>query len=303
MNIIKPEKLKTGDTIGILAISGKIKNIENINKAKIFFENQGFKVVISDTCYTCHRYMAGNSDENCLNALHSFFSDKSINAILCARGGYGTLRLINKIDWDIIKNNPKIFAGYSDITILLDMIFKKTGLITFHSAMANGDFAENIEEYTKDSFFKTLTGNAKCYTAENGTVYKEGTAKGRLWGGNLASLVSLCGIDFVPDDDLILFLEDLNEPVYKIDRMLTQLFNIDKVKNNVKGIAFGEFKDIEDKNLLNEVLQEFITYYNIPSCSGFKITHGKIKDSLPYGVYVDFDSKNGHIKIKENYCN
>ncbi len=301
MKTIKAKKLQKGNTIGILAVSGRIKEYKRIEKAKTFFEKEGYKTVISDTCKTSHRYMAGNNDEECLKALHSFFSDKSINAILCARGGYGTLRLINKIDWNLIKNNPKIFAGYSDITVLLNMIYKKTGLITFHSAMANGDFGADIEEYTKTVFFNTLNGNTNCFTAEKGTVFKKNAAKGTLWGGNLASLVSLCGMDFIPDEDLILFLEDLNEPAYKIDRMLTQLFNMEKIRKNVKGIILGEFQNVNDINELNEIFSEFAIMLDVPMCSGFKITHGKIKDTLPLGAKVYFNSENRIIKISENY--
>ncbi len=303
MKKIKPKKLQKGNTIGILAVSGRIKEYERIENAKNFFENKGYNIVISDTCKTSHRYMAGNNDEECLNALHSFFLDKSINAILCARGGYGTLRLINKINWSVIQNNPKIFAGYSDITVLLNMIHKKTGLITFHSAMANGDFGGEIEEYTQNSFFNTLKGDADCFKAEKGINYKSGSAAGILWGGNLASLTSLCGVNFIPDEDLILFLEDLNEPVYKIDKMLTQLFNIEKIKKNVKGIALGEFQNINDINEFNEIFYELAGRLNIPICSGFKITHGKIKDTLPIGVKTCFDAKNGSIKIQETYIN
>ena len=256
MQRIKPEKLKKGDTIGILAVSGRIKEYEKIERAAEYLEQQGYKVVISDTCKTSHRYMAGNSDEDCLNAFHEYFQNKKINAILCARGGYGTLRLINNIDWNIVKNNPKIFAGYSDITTLLTMIYKKTGLITFHSAMANGDFGGEIEEHTAKSFFETLQGKTKVYKAKEKKVLYEGVANGILWGGNLSTLTSLCGTDFIPDEDIILFLEDLNEPVYKIDKMLTQLFNIEKIANNVKGIAFGEFKDIDDAKMLSKVEKE-----------------------------------------------
>ena len=191
MKIIKPNKLRKGNTIGILAISGKIKDFENIEKAKSFFEEEGYKVVISETCKTSHRYMAGFSDDDCINELHKFFSDKNIDVILCARGGYGTLRLIDKIDWELIKNNPKIFAGYSDITTLLNLIYKKTGLITFHSAMPNGDFAKEIDDYTKAAFFNTLEGKTICYHAYNSSIFKEGESIGKLWGGNLSSLVSL----------------------------------------------------------------------------------------------------------------
>lgn len=301
MNIIKPKKLQKGDTIGILAVSGKIKEYENIEKAKSFFEKEGYKVIVSETCKTSHRYMAGNSDNDCIEALHNFFQDNKINAILAARGGYGALRLLKKINWDIIKNNPKIFAGYSDITILLNMIFKNTGLITFHSAMANGDFANEIQNYTRESFFKTLKGETTLYHAENYKTFHSGITKGILWGGNLATLTSLCGIDFIPNKDLILFIEDLNEPVYKIDKMLTQLFNIEKAKANIKGIAIGEFKDIENKIDLDKVLQEFADELKIPMCDGFKITHNKIKDTIPVGAEAIFDSNTGRISIKDKY--
>ncbi len=301
MKTIKPKKLNKGDTIGILAVSGRIKEFERINRAKCFFENQGYRTVISNTCKTSHRYMAGIDDDDCIKNLHGFFKNKEINAIVCARGGYGVLRLINKINWDIIKDNPKIFAGYSDITILLNMIYKKTGLITFHSAMANGDFGDVIEEYTKNGFFYALEGRTINLNAQNSKVFYKGAAQGRLWGGNLSSLVSLCGTNFIPDEDLILFLEDLNEPVYKIDKMLTQLFNMEKIKKHVKGIALGEFKDIEDKNRLDEVISEFAYFLKIPVCDGFKITHGKIKDTFPYAVKVTFYSEKGLIVFDENY--
>lgn len=297
MNIIKPKKLKKGDTIGILAVSGRIKEYENIENAKDFLIKEGYNVVISNTCKTQHEYQAGKDDEDCINALHTFFLNPQIDAILCARGGYGTLKLLDKIDWNVIKNNPKIFAGYSDITILLNMIYRKTGLITFHSPMANGDFGQEIEEYTKKGFFNCLKGKIDKIEAD-GTVYYEGRTEGILWGGNLSSLASLCGIDFIPDEELILFLEDLNEPTYKIDKMLTQLFNIEKIKTNVRGISFGEFKDC-DKRELKNLLKEFANKHKIPMCDGFKITHSKIKDTIPVGIKATLNSNNRTIEFKE----
>ena len=301
MKIIKPKKLQKGDTIGILAVSGKIKEYERIEKAKSYFESMGYNVLISNTCKTSHRYMAGENDNECINELHNFFQNEEINAIICARGGYGTLRLIKKINWDIIKNNPKIFAGYSDITNLLNLILKETGLITFHSPMPNGDFSDEIIEYTKDCFFNTLEGKTKIITAENPKTFFMGECNGLLWGGNLSTLVSLCGTNFIPDNDLILFLEDLNEPIYKIDKMLTQLFNTEKIKKQVKGIALGEFKDIEDKEELDEIIQEFANELKIPICDGFKITHSKTKETIPIGASAIFNANNGTITINENY--
>lgn len=301
MNLIKPNKLKKGDTIGILAVSGRINDFEKLERAKSFFQKEGYNVVISNTCKTSHRYMSGVNDEENIKELEHFFEDKDINAIIAARGGYGTLRLINKINWDIIKNNPKIFAGYSDITTLINLIYKKTGLITFHSAMPNGDFSGEINEYTAKSFFAALSGETKTIKAENVTLHKPGCANGILWGGNLSVLTSLCGTDFVPDKDLILVLEDLNEPEYKIDRMLTQLFNVKEVRNRVKGIAFGEFKDIQNKEMLSEIKNELISELNIPSCSGFNITHSKQKDTFPVGAKAEFNAENGEINILESY--
>lgn len=301
MTIIKPQKLKIGDTIGILAVSGQIKEYENILNAKKFFEKEGFNVVISETCKTSHRYMAGRNDDECVKTFHDFFENKDINAIVCARGGYGTIRLLDKINWNTVKNNPKIFAGYSDITALLCMIYKNTGLITFHSPMCNGDFASEVDEYTKNSFFNTLSGNTKKIRAINSKNFYEGSAEGYLFGGNLTVLASLCGLDFIPDKNLILFLEDLNEPVYKTDRALTQLFNIKEIKERVKGISIGEFKDVNDTQMLNTVINEFAQKIKIPVCDGFRITHNKTKDTIPLGANAIFNSSLGEISLTESY--
>ncbi len=303
MKTIKPRKLKKGDTIGILAVSGRIKEFEKIENASNYLKDKGYNVIISETCRFSHRYMAGKNDEELINTFHKFFLNEEISAILCARGGYGTLRLVNNIDWQIVQNNPKIFAGYSDITTLLNLIYKKTGLITFHSPMANGDFGDKVEDYTENSFFNTLEGTVKEYKAEDCKTLNSGICEGKLWGGNLATLASLCGSDFVPDQNLILFLEDLNEPIYKIDRYLTQLFNIEKIAKNVKGIAFGEFKDIEDNKTLEELEEEIAKKYKIPACSGFKITHNKIKDTIPIGINAIFNADEGLISLTDTYVN
>ena len=301
MEVIRPKKLEQGDTIGILAVSGEIKDIEKINNAKNFLENKGYSVIISDTCYKSHRYMAGESDEDCVKEIHKFFEDSSINAILCARGGYGTLRLIDKIDWDVIKNNPKIFAGYSDITVLLSMIYKKCGLVTFHSPMAKGDFGDEINEYTQDMFFKTLQGKTSRIEAQYSKVYYDGIANGVLWGGNLSSIVSLIGSDFIPDEEIILFLEDLNEPAYKIDKMLTQIFNTPELNDRIRGIALGEFINIENDYWLKNIFAEIAQKVKMPMADGFKFTHEKIKDTVPYGVKASFDANRGQILIQGDY--
>lgn len=266
--------IKQGDTIGIIALGGKcdqplvMQAVQNI-------EALGFNVKLSKNIYVQERYLAG-SDESKLEALYEFFQDQEIKLILNARGGYGSIRLINKINYEIIKANPKPFCGYSDITALLLMFYKKCGLITYHGPMVCSDFAvDNI--FTKESFFKAI--NNKPLEFIGTKIYKQGFAEGILWGGNLSTVVSLCGQDFIPDEDFIFFAEDLNEPVYKIDKMFTQLFNIDKFRRYCKGIILGDFLNIDNK----EWLEKFFLSFTPPTVGGFEITHAEKKITLPVG--------------------
>lgn len=268
--------INSGDTIGIVALAGgcekplidfAVKNIEKL----------GFKVRLAKNIYDKNNYLAG-SDSDKIEELHNFFIDPDIKLILNARGGYGSIRLINKIDYEIIKTNPKPFCGFSDITALLLMFYKKAGLITYHSPMACSDFAEeNISEFTKNNFFKAL--NNEYLEFEGTKTYKKGSASGILFGGNLATVVSLCGQDFIPNEDFIFFAEDINEPVYKIDKMFSQLFNIEKFKKHCKGIVLGEFLNTDNEAWLDDLFYQF----EIPTIGGFKITHAKEKITLPVG--------------------
>lgn len=285
MNIIKPKKLKQGDTITFIAPSGNIDEDKVLN-AKKYFEDKGYRIKLGEHIFDNDRYMAG-SDTNRAKDLENAFDDTQTDAILCVRGGYGALRIIDKIDYNIIKNNPKIFCGYSDITVLSTVILKKTGLITFSSPMPKGDFQpEEINEYTETRFFKTLTNNKITVSAPNLITYKSGNAQGIILGGNLASVASLCGTDFVPDGNFIFFAEDLNEPVYKIDKYFRQLLNIKKFKENISAIILGDFLDSEPKEQLNSLFLELAKELNIPIYGGFKITHNKQKDTIPIGGFA-----------------
>lgn len=302
MNLIKPKKLNKGDTIGILALSGTMKNEENILRAKKYFGDKCYKVVLSDNIFEKNRYLAG-SDEKKVEELHKFFKNPEIKMILCARGGFGAIRLLNKIDWEIIKNNPKIFAGYSDISAIESMILTKTGLITFHAPMAHGDFGDlEVSNFVEKEFFKTLTntGDLEIKPDNKKTkVYYQGDAKGILWGGNLATIVSMCGLDFIPDDKFIFFTEDLGEDTYKIDKMMTQLFNIEKFRKNIQGIVLGEFLDIKNKKHFDELFFEIGGKYKIPVLSGFRITHGKDKITVPYGAKASFSTETKKLIVKK----
>ena len=271
--------LKHNDTIGIIALSGDCDK-EKVLSAKKFFESLGYDIKLSENIFAQNRYLAG-SDEDKVNELHKFFEDRDIKLILCARGGYGSIRLINNINYNIIKNNPKPFCGFSDVTALLAMIYKKTGLLTYHSPMACSDFAEEVDEYTKESFFKALS--QEILTFETEKIYKSGDSKGILWGGNLATLVSLCGQNFIPCEDFIFFTEDINEPVYKIDKMFQQLLNISEFKRYCKGVIFGDFIGVDNESWLKEYLNEFSSKIAAPIIGIDTITHSKRKITLPIG--------------------
>lgn len=300
MNLIKPKKLNKGDTIGIIALSGAVESKENILRAKKYLEDKGYKVVLSENIFDKNRYLAGG-DEKKVEELHRFFKDPNINMILCSRGGYGTIRLLDKIDWNIIKNNPKIFAGYSDATALESMILTKTGLITFYAPVAQSDFGiEVVSSTTEKSFFKALTNTSEIefepYKKKTKT-YFEGDAKGIIWGGNLATVVSMCGLDFIPDEKFIFFAEDLGEDTYKIDKMFTQLFNIEKFKKNLQGIILGDFLGVSNNKHLDDLFYELGQKHQIPILSGFKITHAKDKITLPYGANASFSNKDKILQV------
>lgn len=283
MNLIKPKKLEKGDTISIIAPSGGVESNENLLRATAYLKSLGYNVKWGKNVLKTNKYLAGTDNER-LEDLHNAFKDKGINAIIALRGGYGAIRLINKIDYNLIKQNPKIFAGYSDITGLSAMLLKHSGLITYSAPMINGDFGiKSKDKFTIDNFFKTVATTEKQEIKAQ-TILKEGKASGITFGGNLATLVSLCGLDFIPNQKFIFFAEDLNEPVYKLDKMFTQLLNIEEFRKNISGIVFGEFLDIDNDEWLNSLQKEIVQELKVPAISGLKITHAREKLTIPIGI-------------------
>lgn len=283
MNLIKPKKLEKGDTISIIAPSGGVDSDENLLRATEYLKKLGYKIKLGKNVLKSNKYLAGTDTER-LEDLHNAFADSEVNAIIALRGGYGAIRLVNKIDYNLIRSNPKIFAGYSDITALSAMILKHAGLVTYSAPMINGDFgAVERDEFTLNSFFKTVTSGEKQELKASEVIY-EGKATGITFGGNLATLVSLCGLDFIPEEKFIFFTEDLNEPVYKLDKMFTQLLNIEQFRKNVTGIVFGEFLNIDNQEWLKDLQLEIAKELKVPAISGLKITHAREKLTIPIGI-------------------
>ena len=281
MNLIKPPYLNEGDTVAIIAPAGAVE-YDEIIKAQAYLERRNLRVKLGKNIFKTCRYMAGDDDER-VEDLHEAFLDTSVNTIICARGGYGSIRLIKLIDFNLIRRNPKIFCGYSDITALSLMFAKHSDLITFSGPMAQSDF-NDITEFTAQSFFNVVSGVQEEYFST--VTYNMGNAQGIIWGGNLSTIVSLCGIDFIPDEDFIFFTEDLNEAPYRIDKMLNQLINMKEFRAHCKGILFGEFLDCGDENWLSEIFTETAKILDIPAYGGFKFSHSADKQTVVWEMGV-----------------
>lgn len=305
---IYPQKLKKGDTIGIVAPAGNIRNLAQIEKVKCYFNKKGYKVKISQGLYETDRYLAGE-DKLRASELMKFFLDDEVNAIVCARGGYGTYRILDMLDYDLIRKNPKIFVGYSDITALHSAIAKKSNLVTFHGPLALSDFGvDEVDEYTEKVFFDILEKNDESSyiykNTENYTCINKGQANGELFAGNLTVLCGLLGTPYFPElKNKILILEEIAEPLYKIDRMLTQL-KLSGVLQQVKGILFANFTDMpdfEDEETKTKEICKFISEvlsdFTIPMGYGFPASHAKKKATLPVGRDCIFCADNHTLEI------
>ena len=310
MEIIKPEKLKRGDVIGIISPSSPVSDIAKLDAGVSYFEKRGYRVKVGLNAMKERGYLAGTDRER-LEDVHSMFLDKEVRLIICLRGGYGASRLLDKIDYNIIKNHPKIFCGYSDITVLQNAFFHKTGLVTFAGPMAGVDFYKDISEFTEENFWNTLTSNEPIKLnypeGERLSSYRSGIAEGRLIGGNLSLFSSLIGTMYLPEpEDKILFLEEIGEVPYRIDRMLNQL-KLSGYLGKIKGVILGSFTDCIEtdahrKSLdLREVMEDyFIKDFHVPVV--YNLNHGHINNNLtiPIGVNVRINGSNCSIEFLES---
>jgi len=280
MKYILPKKIKKGNTIGIVSLSGVVEDKKSFERGVKKLEELGFKVKVSEHVFDKDRYLAGNDDDK-IEELHRFFKDSEVDCILCSRGGYGAIRLINKIDYSIICKNPKVFCGYSDVTALSAMMLNRARLVTYSSPMVVGDFgAENVSDFTLENFVKAVQGEALEF-ALRGDTTKE--VSGTCFGGNLTTLASLCGRDFIPNEDFILIIEDVNEPVYKIDRCFAQLCGIESFCRNVRGIVVGDFTGVDSSEDLDFVLNYYAGLLDVPLWRGLKLGHETEKVTIPIG--------------------
>lgn len=307
MTILKPKALKKGDTIGIVAPASSHSSDDKLNSGIEYLEQLGYKIVLGKHTNDKIGYLAG-SDKSRASDINNFFRDKNIKAIFCTRGGYGSHRILDRIDYNIIRRNPKIFVGYSDITALQIAIFKKTGLVTFAGPMVIPDLSEKLSVDSEEHFWKCLTSPSPIGVInmiKNPTlkVLTHGKVSGKIFGGNLSVLTALAGTPYLPSfKNSILIFEDIEERPYRVDRMLQQL-KLAGLLNNLSGVILGDFSTcLPEKDKPSLRLEEIFksVLKKIPIMMNFKFGHIRNSITIPYGINVKLDTKKREILFLES---
>lgn len=311
--LIRPARLRPGMTVALVTPASNTPEDEDLLAAMDFVRSLGFEARASASLFERNQYLAG-TDRQRAEDLNRMFADPTVDAIFCVRGGYGSGRLLRDLDYDTIAANPKILMGYSDITAILNSIHLRTGLVTFHGPIAGSNFTD----YTYDQYRRVLVepgpqtpiGEPPAFETRPGIVDREnrltpivgGQAEGRLVGGNLSLLVTLLGTPFEPDfNDAILFLEDVDEPPYSVDRMLTHLWLAGKLEQ-VAGIAFGKFTEADYSGntfSMERVLRDRCAPLGVPVLRGLMIGHVADQTVVPVGVRARLDADAGTLTLLE----
>jgi len=302
MTII-PRYLNPGDAFGILCPAGFMP----LEKAQTCIETLitwGYKVVTGKTLGNQHNYFSG-TDEERLEDLQQMLDDDSIKAIFCARGGYGTGRIIDRLHFKKFKENPKWIIGFSDVTVLQSHIYKHYKIASMHAPMAA---AFNDEEYKNiyiQSLRDALIGRKANYAVEGNNLNQNGKASGILVGGNLSLLANLIGTSSdIKTKNKILFIEDVGEYIYNVDRMLYQLKRSGKLED-LKGLIVGRFSDMKDTTIpfgqtTEEIIKHIVKAYDFPVCFGFPVSHEKENYALKIGVKYKLSVSTTSVELKES---
>ncbi len=302
--------LKKGDTIGLVTPSGFI-NKEKLIKTVNNFKKIGLNTFYFSSVLDKSGYLAG-TDNDRIDELHKMYENEDVKAIICVRGGYGVTRILEKLNYNLIEKNAKPLIGYSDITALINAIYKKTEIPGFHGIVGGGDFTDFTYGNFSNMFFgksEDVVINIFSGHKKEAFVINEGIVSGKLIGGNLSLISNTLGTPFdVSWDNKIVFLEDVGEAPYKIDRMLTHLLSAGKFKN-VKAVIFGKFAacETEDKKensfTLKEIITDRIKPLQVPVIYGYSFGHISNQVIFPTGIYAKLNTEDFSISIKRKEIN
>ena len=309
---LKPPRLKPGDTVGIINPAGATFHKDDVNIAKETLAALGLKMKAGAHLLDRYGYLAG-TDEARSADVNSMFADPGIQAILALRGGWGCNRILDRIDYKTVAAHPKIIMGYSDITSLLIALTARTGLVTFHGPVGISTWNEYSTDYVRRMLFnaESIRMQNPSEIGDNLTQSRDrvlrihpGKAVGMLWGGNLSVLSAMLGSDYLPKTKgSILFLEEVGEDIYRVDRMLTQL-KLAGVLQELNGFVFGKCSNCDPGEgygslTLEEVLDDHIKPLGIPAWQGAMIGHIENKFTLPLGIQAEINADEGSISLLE----
>lgn len=286
-----PNPLEAGAHVALVAPAGPLQKPEELPRAQENARTLGWEPVVGSHATERTGYLAGH-DRDRLNDINRALRDPKIEAIWCLRGGYGVMRILPGIDYDALSRTPKTIIGYSDVTALHAAVQRKCGLVTFHGPTAR----EVLTDFSRDSLQRAVIARSdSCGTAPEAREINAGTAEGRLVGGNLAVLSSLCGTPYMPDlSDGILVLEDVNEPVYRIDRMLQHLV-LAGVLTGCKAIAFGACTSSPEESggggrQFDQILGDLAHSLGVPCLAGIPVGHIAEQWTIPLGAMAVMDT-------------
>jgi muramoyltetrapeptide carboxypeptidase len=309
---VLPRRVAPGDTVGIVAPASATFQTVDVAIARESLEALGLNVRVGQHVLSRHGYLAGTDQDRAAD-INAFFADQQVRAVLPIRGGWGSSRVLPHLDYDVIRKNPKVVIGYSDITALHLAIQAKTGLVTFHGPNGLGRWDAWSLEYFKRVLFggeavtmenpKDLSDrNALAQTENRVQTITGGRATGRLLGGNLTVLTAILGSPYVPSfDGAILFLEDVGEDLYRVDRMFTQL-KLAGVLGRLRGFVFGTCAECGPGEgfaslTLEEILGDHIEPLGIPAWFGAMIGHQMPQWTVPVGAEAEIDATAGTIRL------
>ncbi len=307
--MLKPKALRPGDTLGFVAPASPTKTLEGVEQSVEAARALGFEVVVGESCKNVHGYLSGD-DQMRADDLNRMFEDDAVDAVIAIRGGYGAPRILDKLDFRLAAEHPKLLAGYSDITALHLAYGQKSGLITMHAPMPSTEWIQDdYDDFTRISLWRALTAAEPLGPVPNPPgfpveILQGGVARGRLTGGNLCLIAALNGTPWEIDArDAILVLEDVGEYIHRLDRMLTTLRLSGKF-DQCAGIVLGGFTDCPPEHperslTIRQVIEEVVLPCGKPVLSGYMIGHCSPKVTIPLGVMATLDARQGLLTIDE----
>jgi muramoyltetrapeptide carboxypeptidase len=283
-----PSRLRHGDTVGIVAPAGPFDR-KKFESGIAIIESMGFHVAVPDNIYMKKGYLAG-SDSHRAELINFFFADGKIKAIFCARGGFGSIRILSLLDYRLIKKNPKIFVGFSDISAILSTLYSRCGIVAFHGPLVSGLGSASIK--TRQALLAAVSSESKIEVKpERNLTVRHGLASGPVAGGNLTTLCHLVGTPFEPGlKGHILFLEDTGEAVYRIDRMLNHM-KLAGCFKGLSGLVLGSFKNCGSFSEIVGIVDNIFSEHDIPILAGFEIGHEKNNITIPIGLNATLDTE------------